>query len=270
MIEATFQLVPGVGPHRERVLWASGVRHWDDFPAAPALALSAKLDARMREAILLAREALRRGDAEALAAMLPSRERWRLYPAFEEETAFLDIETEGRDLVTAIGLLDRDGPRVYLRGRDLELFPERARRAKLLVTFNGLAFDVPILSRTFPDFRGPRAHVDLRPLWGRLGHQGGLKELERANGLTRPDHLATLRGLDALVLWRRHCAGERGALRLLAEYNLYDAVNLKSLMALGYNRMLQRYGLPGSPVRPFHRGEVLYDLSKELMALGPP
>jgi uncharacterized protein YprB with RNaseH-like and TPR domain len=266
MIRSTFRIAPGVGPYLEAKLWESGVRTWDDFPEEPGLALSPRVDVRLRAAIARARAALAAGDAEALAAMVPRAERWRLYAAFAREAAFLDVETDGEAL-TAVGVLDAEGPRLFLAGRDLHLFPEASRGWKLLVTFNGLAFDVPVLRRTFPGWRPPRAHVDLHPLWRRLGHRGGLKLLEVETGVGRPPHLAGLRGLDAVRLWRAHLAGEAGALRLFAEYNLHDAVNLRTLMDVGYNRMIERLRLPAAPVPVSERGDHRYDMTKLLLAL---
>jgi hypothetical protein len=266
MIRSTFRLAPGVGPFLESRLWGDGISTWDDFPPEPRVALSSKVDARVRTAIARAREALAAGDAQGLAAMVPRAERWRLYAAFAADAAFLDVETDGEAL-TAIGFLDRDGPRVLLAGRDLEEFPEAAARWKLLVTFNGLAFDVPVLRRAFPRWRPPRAHVDLCPLWRRLGHRGGLKLLEAETGVGRPAHLAGLDGRDAVRLWRAHRAGDAAALVLLADYNLHDAVNLRPLMDLGYNRMIERLRLPAPPVNVSERGDFRYDMTKVLLAL---
>lgn len=266
MIRSTFRLAPGVGPHLEAKLWEGGVSSWDDFPPPPCVALSPRLDDRLREAIARARAALAERDAEALAAMMPRAERWRLYGAFARDAAFLDVEMDGDDL-TAIGLLDASGPRVLLAGRDLAAFPELAQRWKLLVTFNGLAFDVPALRRAFPRWRPPRAHVDLCHLWRRLGHAGGLKLLEAETGVGRPAHLRGLDGRDAVRLWRAHLDGDRAALRLFADYNLHDAVNLRTLMDLGYNRMIERLRLPAAPVPVSERGDVRYDLTKALLAL---
>ncbi len=266
MIRSTFRLAPGVGALLESRLWDAGIRRWEDFPASPEVALSPKLDARVRDGIARARDALAAGDADLLAAMLPRAERWRLYPAFAAHAAFLDIETDGED-VTAVGVLDATGPRLFLAGRDLHRFPDEAKPWKLLVTFNGLSFDVPVLRRAFPGWRPPLAHVDLRYLWGRLGHSGGLKLLETEMGVRRPEHLHGLGGLDAIRLWRAHLAGEPGALRLLAEYNLHDAVNLRTLMGLGYNRMVERLRLPAAPVGVSEPGDMRCDVTKLVLGL---
>ena len=266
MICSTFQLTSGIGPYRERLLWSGGVVTWDDLVARGGGA-SPRLDRRLLDAVERARQALERGDAGALAAMMPARERFRLYPAFADATGFLDVETDGSDLVTAVAVLDRKGPRIFLRGRDLGEFPEATADWRLLVTFNGASFDVPVLRRAFPGWRPPPAHVDLRQVWSRAGHRGGLKLLEEETGIGRPPHLQGLSGLDAVLLWRRHLDGEEGALRLLAEYNLYDAVNLRALMAMGYNRLVERLRLPAAPLPVSHRGDVLYDLSRQLLSL---
>jgi uncharacterized protein len=266
VILSTFQLTSGIGPWRERQLWSQGVATWDDLEARGG-GVSPRLDGKLLEAVARARGALADGDAGMLSAMLPRRERWRLFPHFEEDAAFLDIETDGGDTVTAVSALDRDGPRVFLRGRDLDAFPDATGRWKLLVTFNGLSFDVPVLRRAFPGWRPPPAHVDLRHVWHRLGHRGGLKLLEEEAGIGRPPHLAGLGGWDAVLLWRRHLEGDRAALRLLVEYNLYDAVNLRTLMSLAYNRLLARFSMPAAPVPVRHHGDVLHDVTRQLLAL---
>jgi uncharacterized protein len=266
VIRSTFRLAPGIGPHLEARLWSAGVTRWSELPPAGASLLAPRTDARLRAAVAAAEAALAAGNAEALAARLPRNERWRLYGAFAEDAAFLDVEADG-DRLTCVGILDRHGPRLFLAGRDLDAFPEAAGGWKLLVTFNGLAFDVPALRRAFPGWRAPIAHVDLCHLWRRLGHQGGLKLLEDETGVGRPEHLRGVTGRDAVRLWRAHLDGDVGALRLLAEYNLHDAVNLRALMALGYNRMIERLRLPAAPVPVPERGDVRYDLTELLLAL---
>ncbi|MGB8929655.1 MAG: ribonuclease H-like domain-containing protein [Anaeromyxobacteraceae bacterium] len=267
MIRSTFRLVSGVGPWAEGQIWRAGLRSWADVPPAPGRILSPKIDPRLREAVARASDLLAARDADALAAVIPKAERWRLFAEFAAEAAYLDIETDGGETVTVIGILDARGPKVLLAGRDLDDFPEIAARWKLLVTYNGLSFDVPMLKRRFPGWRPPLAHVDLRHVWHRLGHRGGLKLLERANGIVRPDRLAGLDGRDAIVLWERHLCGELEATRLLVEYNLLDTVDLKPLAERGYNRLVERLG-GAAPILPESSfGDVRYDLTKLLHAL---
>jgi uncharacterized protein YprB with RNaseH-like and TPR domain len=243
--------------------------------------VSPALDSALRVALTAASEAYAARDVERLAALLPAGEHWRLFDAFGADAAYLDIET-GDDTVgfadiSAIGVLDRHGPHLLLGGRDLCCFPELARDWSMLVTFNGASFDLPILRRAFPEWQPPAAHVDLRHVLGRLGHGGGLKAIEReltALHLARPAHLAGIDGWDACGLFRQGREGDRAALRRFAEYNLYDVINLRTLMAYAYNALLEAEVRRAPALRRAHasvavpgRGDVLYDVSKILLAL---
>lgn len=279
MLESTFQLASGIGPAREQCLWRAGIAVWSDFRQTKDAVLPGRAGQLLRSAIEAAADALTRGDADRLGSLLPAGEHWRMLPAFGDGVLYLDIETGDDDVrfegISAIGMLDRHGPRLLLGGRDLQCFPEAAHGASMLVTFNGLSFDVPILRRAFPDWRPPVCHVDLRHVLRRLGHGGGLKSIERSLTrlrLARPDHLVGMGGWDASWLWRRGRDGDRAALRLFAEYNLYDVVNLRTLMAYAYNALVEVVDVP--TVRALaprldvpERGDLLYDVSKILLGL---
>jgi uncharacterized protein YprB with RNaseH-like and TPR domain len=281
VVESTFQLARGFGAGREQRLWRSGIARWQDFTSSPEALLSAAAERTLRAAIDEAAAAYAARDADRLAALLPSREHWRLFDAFGADAAYLDIETSddvvGFAGISAIGILDRRGPRLLLGGRDLDAFPQAARDWSMLVTFNGLSFDVPILRRAFPEWQPPACHVDLRHVLARLGHAGGLKSIERRLvmlNLARPPHLAGIDGWDASWLYRRGRDGDRPAMRRFAEYNLYDAINLRTLMAYAYNRMVEGETIDAPAVRAHartvavpERGDVLYDVSKILLAL---
>lgn len=268
MIRSTFRLVAGIGPWAEGQIWRAGVRSWADVPPPPGRILSPRIDPRLRDAVARASDLLAARDADALATVVPKAERWRLFAEFAADAAYLDIETDGGDTVTVIGILDARGPRVLLAGRDLDEFPRVAAGWKLLVTYNGLSFDVPLLKRRFPGWKPPLAHVDLRHVWHRLGHRGGLKLLERANGIVRPDRLSGLDGRDAIWLWERHLRGDGDATRLLVEYNLRDTVDLQPLMERGYNRLVERLGAAAPRVAESSFGDLGYDVTKLLLALG--
>ena len=270
MIERTFQLLSGIGPAREKDLWKRGIATWADFPDAQ-ICMSAKLDPGMREAIARARQALEARDAAALVSMIPSRERWRLFPAFAGDCAYLDIETDGTSAtceVTCIGTLFRGEVRAFVNGFNLEAFPEYAKRFGVLVTFNGSCFDVPVLERTFRGLELPRAHIDLRFTARGAGVEGGLKRIEDGLGLHRPDHLRGVNGFEAVTLWRDwRDTGSLSALQRLVEYNLYDAIQLKPVLERLYNRQKDR-GLAGAPEHPeTERGDVLFDVSRILERL---
>jgi uncharacterized protein YprB with RNaseH-like and TPR domain len=281
MLESTFQLARGVGPAAERRLWRAGVARWRDLdPGAPQF-VSQRAAPLLAEAVLSASQALEHGDVARLARLFPAAERWRLLGAFSDEAVYLDIETGddvwGREGISAIGICDREGPRLLLAGRDLERFPTIARTWSLLVTFNGSSFDVPILRRAFPEWTPPDAHVDLRHALARLGLEGGLKAIEEELedlALARPGHLRGVDGWAACGLWRRGREGDRRALRLFCEYNLYDVVNLRTLAAYAYNA-LAAGEIAAAPALRAHvapllvprRGDVLYDVTKILLAL---
>ncbi|HET6148279.1 MAG TPA: ribonuclease H-like domain-containing protein [Polyangia bacterium] len=283
MLASTFRLLPGIGPGREQRLWQQGIGHWTDLLGGVASGLSPAIDSALRAAVIDAQDARARGDTDGLARMLPPGERWRMFADFGDGAAYLDIETSDDDVafagISAIGICDRDGPRIFLAGRDLHLFPQAARGYSMLVTFNGSSFDLPILGQAFPEWAPPACHLDLRHLLARVGHHGGLKAIERAQALqglrlTRPPHLARVAGWDAAWLWRRGRGpgGDRDALRAFVEYNLHDVIHLRTLIAYAYNALVDQVDAPAVRAHVGHvpvptRGDVLYDVSKILLGL---
>lgn len=262
MIDGTFACVPGVGPARERELWRRGIRTWSDFPPAGSV-LSGKLDAAIRARLAELTVLLAEGQLAAVASSLPTREHWRFIPAIEATACYLDIETGLDGRVTVVGLYDgQRGPRLYVRGHNLgEFLAEPPPTA--LVTFNGASFDVPVLRRTFPGWRPPPLHVDLRVVAGQLRERGWLKAIEDRLGLERPAHLRGVCGLDALALWdafsRRR---DTTALARLLEYNLYDVIQLRSVAQIACERLAERTGRPWRAPSRFLRGDVLLDVSR--------
>jgi hypothetical protein len=281
MLEGTFQLGEGFGPARERALWHAGIATWEDLArgATDAVRGEGRQGARGRDAPLLARvsevrTAMERGDVKAVAGAIPSREHWRLLPALDGRVAYLDIETDAAGAIIAIGFWGPRGPVILLpEGRsaqgDLESFPEALGGVDALVTFNGAAFDLPRLCARFSGWEPPPVHIDVCHLWRRLGHRGGLKALERAQGIERPRIIATLDDAKAAHLWREGAAGQAEALQRFAAYNLADAAHLRILAPRGYNLLSQSLGRAWPHLPVPERGDMLYDLSQALLALRP-
>jgi uncharacterized protein YprB with RNaseH-like and TPR domain len=270
MIRRTFQLLPSLGPWRERDLWARGVTSWDEFPAT-GVVMSPKLDGPARERIAEARAALAGRDLVRLARLIPAREHWRLYGEFSNEAVFFDIEMDGREhqRPTVVSLFDRDGLHVFIQDRNLDALPDALRRRPIWVTFNGAVYDVPILRRYFGTLPEPPVHLDLKTVCRRMRLTGGLKHIEDLLGLARPAHLRGTNGMDAVLLWRAYRRrADLEALRFLVEYNLYDSFQLRSILDLAFNRIPRELGHE-EPQRPvFDRGDILYDVSRLLAAIG--
>jgi len=272
MIRRTFQLVPGIGPWREKDLWARGLETWDAVRTGGAAELGPRLHSELLAGIDRAEASLDRGDLGALVRALPARERWRLWPLVADEALCLDIEADGvgeRQRPTVAGCLDVDALVTFIEGRNLESLPDRLAARRVWVTFNGASFDLPVLRHAFPGLPGPVLHLDLRPLCRRVGLGGGLKSVEDRLGIARPPHLRGRSGMDAVLLWRAyHATGDVEALRFLVEYNLYDAFQLRAVADHAFNRAAERLHWPDR-VQPWERGAVLYDLSRLLLALEP-
>jgi uncharacterized protein len=273
VIRRTFQHIPGVGPWREKDLWARGIASWDDFPGpGQGVGISNKTDGTARNRIDLARASLERRDLRGLAELFPPREHWRLYREFARDAVFFDIETDGRaeQRPTVVSLFDADGIHVFIEGRNMDALPEALGRRRLWVTFNGSCFDVPVLKLHFPELPQPEAHLDLRFIFRRLGFGSGLKKIEDHFKLSRAPHLRGVDGWDAVILWRAwKQTGDIEALRYLVEYNLYDAFNLRTLMDLAFNMAIDHLNLDAPKLPVFERGDILYDVSRVLLELSP-
>src|SRR5262245_46815620 len=236
VLRHTFLHVPGIGAKKERDLWERGYTDWEAFVRGhPAGA--------WRDLIL------ERLDLERAASDLPKREAWRLADELSARTLFLDIETTGlsvdADAITCVGVSDGSTVSAYVRGENLARFPEALHGVRLLVTYNGASFDLPVLARAFPRIDFARFHhVDLRFPLRRLGVPGGLEGLARTLGIDRPDELSVVDGLMAVRLWRAHRAGRDGALETLVRYCLEDVVNLRPLLAYAYNRLVAPLPIP--------------------------
>ncbi|MFN7132528.1 MAG: ribonuclease H-like domain-containing protein [Myxococcales bacterium] len=273
MIRRTFQLIPGIGPGREKALWSKGVVDWAQLqPDAKGHGLSKPALLLARELLDQASNALQGRDLSALASLLPSREHWRLYPEFQDEIVYFDIETDGRafQAPTVVTLFDGARFEVFVQGRNLDALPDALAKKRIWCTFNGSCFDVPVLRQYFGAFPTPAAHLDLRFLCKRLGWHGGLKALEDQLGFSRPRHLLGVDGMDAVLLWRAYQASaDLEALRFLVEYNLYDAIQLRTLMERAFNQAVEDAGWSEHRLPVFDRGDVLYDVSRHLLELGP-
>ncbi|KAF5057191.1 RNase_H superfamily protein [anaerobic digester metagenome] len=244
MIRRTFLLLPGIGQLKERRLWETGVLSWEEFFDRRHLAgISDRRKEGLDQELGMAKELWDRGRTEYFTRLLPSGQHWRMYQRLKENTAYLDIETDGLGpgaVITMVSVHLRGETTTLTRGLDLntETLTSALDGTKMLVTFNGSTFDLPMIEREFP-FAVPRVpHYDLRHACPKVGLRGGLKQVEVLLGYRRPQEVAYVTGEEAVYLWHLwQRKGNENALKLLRRYNQEDTRNLEPLAEVVYGKL---------------------------------
>jgi uncharacterized protein len=280
MLTNTFCHIDGIGKRTESRLWSAGITSWDS-----ALRPNTAQARRLVRAIWAAgvKDSLQNhalGNLAFFAERLRATEHWRLYHDFRDSCAFVDIETTGFDyppVITTVALYDGRAVRYYVNGKNLQDFPADLRPYRLLVTYNGRAFDVPRIESYFGT-RLRQGHIDLLYPLRSLGLKGGLKGCEQTLGICRPG-LEDLDGFAAILLWNEYRKGNSvKALETLLAYNIQDVLSLHALMVHAHNAKLKetpfadRYCLP-PPVRPdlpfSPDQEIVARVRRQLSPMGP-
>ncbi len=242
MLENTFIHIKGIGQKTEQKMWKKGIQTWQHFLNHVEPIFSSARDQLVKEELMLSTKHI--SDIRFFLDRLSSGDTWRVFDAFKQKAAYLDIETSGgyqwKDEITVIGLFDGSTVHTFVNGISLNEFEIAITQYDLIITFNGTTFDLPVIRRWFPNISLPPAHIDLRFLLKKLGYIGGLKKIEKAFGLIRDPEIAGMEGYDAVLLWKAYLWGDRDALRRLIKYNTADIVNLKPLMEMGYGEMKSR------------------------------
>lgn len=236
MLTHTFSHIPGIGQATEKRLWQAGVTCWKKWQDQPPVRLQ---NSSLKEAadLLHKSEQALQADPSFFTSHLATNEQWRIFPHYRDVTAYIDIETTGlsedADLTT-IALYDGKEVRYYVNGRNLDEFLDHIYNYKVLVSYNGKAFDIPFLERYFR-IQLNHAQIDLRYVLARLGFKGGLKGCEKMLGISRGG-LDGVDGYFAVLLWQEYEKyNDEKALETLLAYNIEDTVNLETLMVKAYN-----------------------------------
>jgi len=234
MLRETFQFLEGIKKGTEASIKKQGISSWNDFLEAENIkGISKKRKAYYDRQLKQAKKELFRYNSAYFYKLLPVSEHWRLYECFKDEVLFLDIETSGveRDsYITVVGMYDGINTKLLVKGAnmDLKLAQQEINSYKLLVTFNGSSFDLPVLRRHGVKIAVP--HLDLRHACKQAGLNNGLKSIEKQLGIRRDKLIANMYGGDAVLLWRKYIAtGDEDFIKLLVEYNEEDIINLKTI-----------------------------------------
>ncbi len=233
MIKKSFIFLPRVSNNAEKNIWSQGIDDWDSFISKKSINGFSSLRKKVMDInILKAKKALWNDDLDFFHQNLKKKDHFRLYNQLKDDTVFLDIETTGyRGNITVLGLFDGYETKTFVRdiNMDRKKVLQELAKYKAVVTFNGLSFDMPIVEKYF-GFKWNKPHIDLRYVCSRLGHTGGLKNIEKVFNLKRADDVDGMCGSDAVLLWRDwRKNGNRASLNKIIAYNEEDIVNLKPL-----------------------------------------
>jgi uncharacterized protein len=253
MIIHTFCHLHKIGLKREQSLWANNISTWGDFLNYLSSGKQIRFSAidTLKEEIELSFKHHQSGNPNFFADQLPSDQTWRLFGDFKDSAVYLDIETSGLSIpiITAITLYDGKDIRTYVYGQNLDDFVDDILRYKLIITYNGKCFDIPVIESFFR-IKLYQAQIDLRYVLKRLGFSGGLKGCEKKAGISR----GVLDGVDgyfAVLLWNDYYYhGNTKALETLLAYNIEDVVNLEKLMIMAYNLSVGRLNSIKVPAIP--------------------
>lgn len=247
MIKKSFIFLEKIGAETEKKIWGLGINSWNKFIESENINFISKPRKIYYNRFLeKAKRALLDLDSYFFTDCLPKSEAWRLYDYFKDQTVYLDIETTGYyGDPTVVGLFDGVKTKMMVKG--INLFPKILKKElekyKLLVTFNGMSFDVPLLNRYYPNLIPKMPHLDLRFACKKIGLSGGLKLIESNLGIKRASEVQGMHGDDAIRLWNMYkYTGEEKYLKTLIAYNEEDIINLKTIAKYVYSELMKKNG----------------------------
>lgn len=243
MLRNTFLFLDGIRHGRESSLWKQGILDWNDFLNLDVKGISKTKKEKLNTQLSEASNAVNEYDSAFFSNKMPKSETWRLFKDFKDNACFLDIETSGYySDVTVIGVSDGFETKTFVRGINLNRndFIEEMEKYKLVLTFNGGSFDLPVLKR-YIGYENKIPHIDMRHVCSRIGLNGGLKSIEKELNIKRDAEVKTVTGSDAVLFWelwkRTH---EKKYLELLVSYNREDCENLRPLANFAINQLWKK------------------------------
>lgn len=231
MLTKTFIHIDGISYKNERVLWETGFNTWwDVLDKKSPLPFSEEKNKEIYDCIMLSAKEFMRDNLKYFIEKLPHKEYWRVLSHYRREIGYIDIETNMSGQITVVGLYTGKRYFAFKAGDDSVVLEKMMSIPSILVSFNGMAFDIPKIREQYPYISLPKIHFDLLKASKSVGWKGGLKKIEGYLGIERPESVKHMTGYDAVLLWDRYRNGSKKSLEVLVEYNMYDVVNLEILL----------------------------------------
>lgn len=244
MIQESFIFLPKIGKKREQQLWENGLFNWDCFLKTDSIkGINKQRKKQFDQTLTLWKLNHQKENHRFFYFHLPLSEHFRLYHLFQDDILYVDIETtEYYGDITVVGLYNGDETITLVQGHNLcpHYLKHILDKHKLLVTYNGSSFDIPILER----FLGEKIcmpHIDLRHVCAKIGLQAPLKVVEKILNIKRGDYVDGLAGEDAVSLWYLWKTTKKETyLEKLIAYNREDIVNLEPIAQYAIPRLWKK------------------------------
>ena len=240
----SFTFVKGIGVKTETTLRELGVYCWNDVikKQRPELFPKQKWNA-LWNGVNSAIEALKTFNISRLTTLIPKIQHWKMIPTFIDRIAYLDIETTGLSPhyshITTIAVYDGTKVHDFVRGDNLDEFPDFISKFLAIATFYGKAFDIPFIKHEM-GINFNQIHFDVCFLLRRLQIKGGLKKIEKRFGISR-GALEDVDGFSAVLLWNKFKKTKKKKyLETLLAYNNEDVINLEFLLHQAYNLLIEK------------------------------
>ncbi len=230
MIQETFSFLPGISKRKEAFLKTGGIKNWNSFLKEERInGISTSKKREYNQILACARTALIRDELEFFT-QFKKLEVWRLFDLLRERAVYLETTGYGND-ITVIGLYDGFTTKFFVKHFNLErkAVENELKKYRMVITFNGSSFDIPLLKRYLGKFSIP-FHLDVRHLCKKANVEGTLKEIERYLGIKRDEEVRWMKGSDAIMLWSLWILTKKEEyLKTLVKYNREDVVNLEPI-----------------------------------------
>ena len=232
MISNSFIFLEKISTKKEQNIWKQNIHSWNSFIKKEKIKGISKEKKHQYNRIL--QQAQQHLDKDNLSFFnLPQKEMWRFYNNYKENACYLDIEIDSSGNITVIGISNHYNTNFFVKGVNLDKVQHELKKYKIIITFNGGAFDLPKIRKQL-NIQITLPHIDLKPICVNLNLKGGLKEIEKQLHLNRPQHLYG----NPVQLWKAFHASQD------KEYNREDVENLKHIMDIVYQKMCEKVYKP--------------------------
>ena len=249
MIECTFAHVSEVRKKGEKRLWKSGITTWLKLlqQSKKHPDFTKRMWKNLRQEAIKCREALEKKNYYYFLKEFTNPLLWRSYPNFRGKILYLDTEMTGlnyeKDNITTIAAHDENECFTFIRGENLDEFPELFKKYSAICTFDGDKVDIPFIEKEF-EIPAIFIHFDLFQMSRWLRLSGGLKQIEKRLNITRN----LTQGVDgemAIYLWNQYQKTKnRKYLNTLLAYNLEDTIYLPTILFEFYEHIRRYDKLP--------------------------